>query len=97
VCACVVCACVRACMCVCSGVCLSAMCPSVYMYVYVQCNVLTNPSFPTVMIVSWYQFSIFNSDSDDGAVTSDVAIINDLNAELDWWEYQRETWLAIGA
>ncbi|XP_065916951.1 choline transporter-like protein 2 isoform X2 [Dysidea avara] len=50
-----------------------------------------------VMIVSWYQYSVFsNSDTaDDSEVTSDVEIINDLNEELDWWEYQQETWLAI--
>jgi len=59
--------------------------------------IIIHPVF-AVMIVSWYQYSVFsNSDTaDDSAVTSDIDIINDLNEELDWWEYQEETWLAIG-
>jgi len=50
------------------------------------------------MIVSWYQFVVFDSDdaADDSTVSSDHEIINDLNEELDWWEYQRITWLLIG-
>ena len=50
------------------------------------------------MIVSWYQFALF-SDTDligDSGLTEDNDFINELNTELDWWEYQEETWLAIG-
>jgi len=50
------------------------------------------------MIVSWYQFALFSNP--DFAIDSDLAngneFINELNTELDWWEYQEETWLAVG-
>jgi len=50
------------------------------------------------MTVSWYQYKVFSSFTvaDDSAVTDDIEIINDLNEELNWWEYQRQTWFAIG-
>jgi len=56
-------------------------------------------SLISVMIVSWYQFVIFVSDdaAESSTVTSDNEIINELNEELDWWEYQKITWLLIGA
>ena len=50
------------------------------------------------MIVSWYQFALFTDTNliADSDLTGDNDFINDLNSELDWWEYQQETWLAIG-
>lgn len=50
------------------------------------------------MIVSWYQFALFNDPDllDNSDLTDDNEFINELNTELDWWEYQQETWLAIG-
>ena len=50
------------------------------------------------MIVSWYQFALFN-DTDligDSDLSDDNEFIDTLNTQLDWWEYQEETWLAIG-
>ena len=50
------------------------------------------------MIVSWYQFALFSNPdlAIDSDLTNDNEFINELNAELDWWEYQEETWLAVG-
>ena len=51
-----------------------------------------------VMIVSWYEFALFNNPdlADDSDLSDDGDFIDDLNSELDWWEYQEQTWLAIG-
>ena len=51
-----------------------------------------------VMIVSWYEFALFNNPDlvDDSDLSDDGDFIDDLNSELDWWEYQEQTWLAIG-
>jgi len=50
------------------------------------------------MIVSWYQFALFSNpdEADDSDLTNDGDFFNDINSELDWWDYQKETWLAIG-
>ncbi|XP_065916775.1 choline transporter-like protein 2 [Dysidea avara] len=50
-----------------------------------------------IMIASWYQFAVFVSDdvADDSTVADDHEIINELNEELDWWEYQEIAWLII--
>ena len=68
---------------------MSYLLPAVVNYLFVLLS---------VMIVSWYQFALFN-DPDllgDSDLTDDNDFINELNTELDWWEYQQETWLAIG-
>lgn len=51
-----------------------------------------------VMIVAWYQYSLFSDpdSANDSDLSDDGDFIDDLNSELDWWEYQEETWLAIG-
>lgn len=56
------------------------------------------PCLLPVMIVSWYQFTLFSRPElvEDTPLSDDNDFVNDLNAELDWWEYQEETWLAIG-
>ena len=56
------------------------------------------PCLPVVMIVSWYEFVLFNNPDlvDDSDLSDDGDFIDELNSELDWWEYQEETWLAIG-
>ena len=50
------------------------------------------------MIVSWYQFALFSNPdlAIDSDLVNDNEFINRLNTELDWWEYQEETWLAVG-
>ena len=50
------------------------------------------------MIVSWYEFALFHNPDlvDDSDLSDDGDFIDDLNSELDWWEYQEQTWLAIG-
>jgi len=64
----------------------------------VQTGVTLLISLVLVMIVSWYQFAVFDSDdtADDSTVSSDHEIINELNEEQDWWQYQKITWLLIG-
>ena len=63
--------------------------------VYSVSMIFPSPYSTDIVLVSVLSFQNSHS-ADDSAVTSDVDIINDLNANLDWWEYQRETWLAIG-
>ena len=50
------------------------------------------------MIVSWYEYTLFaNPDLlEDSPIAADNEIINELNSRLDWYEYQEETWLALG-
>ena len=50
------------------------------------------------MIVSWHEFALFNNPDlvNDSDLSDDGDFIDELNSELDWWEYQRRTWLAIG-
>ena len=61
-------------------------------------GILLVVSLISVMIASWYQFAVFVSDdvADDSTVADDHEIINELNEELDWWEYQEIAWLIIG-